>query len=581
VSATATPPPSRTRPWPIVADGQYDGSRIPARVPTVLEIPADLRESPDVLQVNFGPNHPSTHGVLRLIVDLHGEEVVGVSAVIGYLHTGFEKSMESKTYWKCVTFPERIDYVGYQNNELVFVLAVEELLGLEVPTKAKWMRMLLCELNRIHSHLVFLGTSALELGAISMFWYCFRERETILDLFELVTGQRMHTRYFQVGGLAEDIPPGFFPECRAFIEWMPRALDDYRDILHRNEIWLERTQGIGVLSAQDAIALGQTGPNLRASGVDWDLRRDQPYLHYEQVDFRVPVYPNGDVYDRYRVRMDEMAESTRIVRQCVDKLERGRPQGRAAATRGAPHLDGVPHPSLQDRHRGLPRAGGRDLRRGGVAARRVGLLSRLRRRPEALARPLPGAVVRGARGDRILPPPRAHRRPDRGRRLARRGDGRHRQVSSFHDEVQELKARYPEGTRSAVLPALRLAQERHGWLSREALEETAEALDVTPAYCYSVASFYDMFHLEPVGRHTIEVCTNVCCGLVNAQAVLDAFEQELGIGPGETTPDGEVTLRAVECLGGCSTPTIVAVDHAYRQSVKPENVPAIVAELGE
>jgi NADH-quinone oxidoreductase subunit D len=184
------------------------------------------------------------------------------------------------------------------------------------------MRMLLCELNRIHSHLVYLGTSALELGAISMFWYCFREREQILDLFELVTGQRMHTRYFQVGGLAEDIPHGFYAEARKFVEWMPHALDDYRGLLDKNQIWLERTIGVGLLSAQDAIALGQTGPNLRASGVDWDLRRDQPYLHYDQVDFRVPVYPNGDVYDRYRVRMDEMGESNNIVRQCLDKLER-------------------------------------------------------------------------------------------------------------------------------------------------------------------------------------------------------------------------------------------------------------------
>jgi NADH-quinone oxidoreductase subunit D len=320
--STTSTPPTTSRRWPVVADEQYEGSRIPARVPTVLEIPQELLSNEDVLQVNFGPNHPSTHGVLRLIVDLYGEEVVGVSAVIGYLHTGFEKSMESKTYWKGVTFPERIDYVGYQNNGLVFVLAVEQLLEIEVPTKATWMRMLLCELNRIHSHLVYLGTSALELGAISMFWYCFRERETILDLSELVTGQRMHTRYFQVGGLAEDIPAGFFPECRKFVDWMPRALDDYRGILHRNEIWLERTTGIGVLSAKDAIALGQTGPNLRASGVDWDLRRDQQYLNYDQVDFRVPVYPNGDVYDRYRVRLDEMAESTQIVRQCLDRLER-------------------------------------------------------------------------------------------------------------------------------------------------------------------------------------------------------------------------------------------------------------------
>jgi NADH-quinone oxidoreductase subunit D len=314
--------PSRTRAWPIVHSGQYEGSRIPQRVPTILEVPADLRESDDILRINFGPNHPSTHGVLRLIIDLHGEQVVGLNAVIGYLHTGFEKTMEHKTWWKCVTYPERIDYVGYQNNELTFVLAVEKLLGLEVPEKATWMRMLMCELNRIHSHLVFLGTSALELGAISMFWYCFREREMILDLYEMVAGQRMHTRYFQIGGLAEDIPEGFYPECRKFVEWMPRALDDYLGILDRNAIWMERTIGIGVLSADDAIALGQSGPNLRASGVDWDLRRDQPYLAYDQVDFRVPCYPNGDVYDRYRVRMDEMAESTRIVEQCLRRLER-------------------------------------------------------------------------------------------------------------------------------------------------------------------------------------------------------------------------------------------------------------------
>jgi len=300
----------------------YEGTRIPQRVPTILDIPAELLASDDVLQVNFGPNHPSTHGVLRLIVDLDGEEVVGLNAVIGYLHTGFEKNMEQKTWWKAITYPERIDYVGYQNNELTFVLAIEKLLALDVPEKATWMRMLLCELNRIHSHLVFLGTSALELGAISMFWYTFREREMILDLSELVAGARMHTRYFQAGGLAEDIPTGFYSECRKFVDWMPEALDDYLGMLDRNKIWLERTQGIGLLSADDAIALGQSGPVLRASGVDWDLRRDAPYLAYDRCDFKVPVYPNGDVYDRYRVRMDEMAESVRIMRQCLDKLER-------------------------------------------------------------------------------------------------------------------------------------------------------------------------------------------------------------------------------------------------------------------
>jgi len=299
----------------------YTGSRIPAPIPTVLQVPADVTDPEDILQVNFGPNHPSTHGVLRLVVDLSGERVVGLRAVIGYLHTGFEKNMEQKTWWKAITYPERIDYVSFQNNELAFVLAIEKLLGVEIPPKASWMRMLLCELNRIHSHLVWLATGALELGAISMFWYCFRERERILDLFELCCGTRMHTRYFQAGGLAEDIPRGFFPECRAFTERMPGAVDEYEMILDRNAIWLERTKGLGLLSAADALALGQSGPVLRASGVDWDLRKNQPYLAYDEVDFRVPVYYNGDVYDRYRVHMVEMRESTRIVAQALDRLE--------------------------------------------------------------------------------------------------------------------------------------------------------------------------------------------------------------------------------------------------------------------
>ena len=299
----------------------YEGSRIPSPIPTVLQMPEELRGSDDILQVNFGPNHPSMHGVLRLVVDLNGEEVVGLRAVIGYLHTGFEKNMEQKSWWKAITYPERIDYVSFQNNELVFVLAIEKLLALEVPAKATWMRMLLCELNRIHSHLVWLATGALELGVISMFWYCFRERDRILDLFEMVCGTRMHTRYFQAGGLAEDIPAGFFPECRRFCEVMPRAVDDYEGLVDRNQIWLERTVGVGLLSAEDAIALGQSGPVLRGSGVDWDLRREQPYLAYGEVDFDIPVYESGDVYARYRVHMEEMRESTRIVAQCLDRLE--------------------------------------------------------------------------------------------------------------------------------------------------------------------------------------------------------------------------------------------------------------------
>jgi NADH-quinone oxidoreductase subunit D len=301
----------------------YEGTRIPSPIPTVLQIPEHWLERDDILTVNFGPNHPSTHGVLRLVCDLDGEDVVGVHAVIGYLHTGFEKSMEQKTYWKAITYAPRMDYLSFQYQELVFVLAIEKLLGIEVPPRATWMRMLLSELNRIHSHLVWLGTAALELGAISLFWYCFRERDRILDLFELVAGYRMHTRYFQVGGLAEDVPPGFWDECAKFVDIMPGGIDDYEGMVDRSPIWRERTEGVGLLSRDDAIALGQSGPVLRASGVDWDLRRREPYLAYDRVDFRVPVYFNGDVYDRYRVRMEEMRESVRIVDQTLRRMPEG------------------------------------------------------------------------------------------------------------------------------------------------------------------------------------------------------------------------------------------------------------------
>jgi NADH-quinone oxidoreductase subunit D len=298
----------------------YEGTRIPSPVPTMLKPAPDLE---DVLTVNFGPNHPSTHGVLRLIVDLHGENVVGLEAVVGYLHTGFEKNMEQKTYWKGVTYAPRMDYLAFQANEYAYVAAVEKLLGIEVPAKATWMRTLLLELNRIHSHLIWLGTGALEIGAIGLLWYCFNARDDVLDLFELVGGARMHTRYFQAGGLAEDIPRGFFTECGRFCDEFPKTIDMYETLLTNQKIWLERTRGLGLLSADDAIALGQSGPVLRASGVDWDLRRDEPYLAYPELDFGVPVYEHGDVYDRYRIRVDEMRESVKLIAQCLEGMPGG------------------------------------------------------------------------------------------------------------------------------------------------------------------------------------------------------------------------------------------------------------------
>ncbi len=566
----------------------YEGTRIPSPVPTILEIDPDKHDLADILTINFGPNHPSTHGVLRLIVDLDGETVAGIRAVIGYLHTGFEKNMESKTWWKSVTYAPRIDYVSFQSNELVYVLAIEKLLGIEVPRRATWARMALTELNRIHSHLIWLGTSALELGAISLLWYTFDDRDEILDLFEMAGGTRMHTRYFQVGGLAEDLPPGFTAETRKFLPRMLRSLDEYESLLDRNAIWLERTKGIGLLSADDALALAQSGPMLRSSGVNWDLRKTMPYLAYDEVEFDVPVYPNGDVYDRYKVHLDEMRESVRIVRQCLDRIDemdgravdRRRPQGRPPAPARAAHVHGVPDPPLQDRHRGLRRARGRGLRRDRVAARRVRVLPRLRRRGPALAGEVPRAELRRLAGDRHDRAGVPGRRPRRHRRLARPRHGRcGSMTTATYEKIQELRRKYPQ-SRSAVMDALRLAQEEHdGWLPPEALREVADALDVTPAFCHSIASFYDMYHLEPVGKHMVEVCTNLSCALAGAQTVLDAFASELGVRPGETTDDGEVTLRAIECAGGCGRAPVVVVDHVYHEPLRPEDVPGLLEEL--
>jgi NADH-quinone oxidoreductase subunit D len=299
----------------------YEGTRIPSPIPSWVQVDPARREEGNVLQVNFGPNHPSTHGVLRLVVDLDGEEIVGMQAVVGYLHTGFEKNMEQKSWWKAITYPSRIDYLASFQNELLFVLAIEKLLGIEVPAKATWIRMALSELNRIHSHLVWMGTMGLELGIQAMYMYCFDQRERVLDLFEMVTGVRVHGRYCQAGGLAEDIPPGFVGDARAFCKRFAKSVNDYAHMTEKNKIWLKRTRGIGVVSAEDAIRLGLSGPILRGSGVDWDLRKRQPYLFYDQVDFDVPVYEHGDSYDRARVRIDEMRQSLRIAEQSLDRIE--------------------------------------------------------------------------------------------------------------------------------------------------------------------------------------------------------------------------------------------------------------------
>jgi NADH-quinone oxidoreductase subunit D len=284
-----------------------------------------VRDRPDeqLLTINMGPHHPATHGVLRLMVTLEGEIVRDCRPVIGYVHTGIEKTAEDKAYWKAIPVVERMDYLAYYFNAMTFCRAVEGMLGVEVPRRAQYLRVIHLELNRIMSHLVWLGTSALDLGAISMFWYCFREREKILDLFEQSSGQRMHTRYFQVGGVFEDVPVGWAAKVRAFTKEMPRRIDQYAALLDRNEIVLRRLRNVGIVDEQTLLGLGVTGPLLRATGNPWDLRKAAPYSSYDEFDFRIPVGTVGDNYDRYKVRLTELYESVKIIEQAIEGLPEG------------------------------------------------------------------------------------------------------------------------------------------------------------------------------------------------------------------------------------------------------------------
>jgi NADH-quinone oxidoreductase subunit D len=271
----------------------------------------------------MGPQHPSTHGVLRLVLEIDGETVLRIKPEIGFLHTGIEKTCEAKFYQQVVPLTDRIDYLCPLTNNLAYCLAVEKLLGLEIPPKAQWMRVLMNELTRINSHLVWLGTHAMDLGAMTVFLYCFREREDILRFFEMVSGQRMMTSYFRIGGLALEPPLGFFEKVKKFADRFPGNVDEYEGLLTGNPIFMMRTKGVAHLSAEDAIALGACGPTLRGSGVDIDLRRDAPYTGYENFKFKVPVRTEGDVFARYICRVEELRESIGMVQQALAGMPEG------------------------------------------------------------------------------------------------------------------------------------------------------------------------------------------------------------------------------------------------------------------
>ena len=276
----------------------------------------------ETMTVNMGPQHPSTHGVLRLVLQLSGETILGADTTVGYLHTGIEKTAEQKKWQQVIPLVERMDYLAAQSNSLAFILSTERLMGIEnrIPERVKNVRVLIAELQRIASHLVWLGTHALEIGAVSVMMYCFRERELLMNINELIAGFRMFPSYLRIGGLREDLPPGFHEAVNAFLDRFPSKISEFEDLLTKNQIWLKRTRGVGVLTAADTMAYGLVGPIARASGVPYDVRKAFPYSSYETFEFDVPTGTAGDVYERYLVRMEEMRQSVRVSKQAISRI---------------------------------------------------------------------------------------------------------------------------------------------------------------------------------------------------------------------------------------------------------------------
>ncbi|MBW1659494.1 MAG: NADH dehydrogenase (quinone) subunit D [Deltaproteobacteria bacterium] len=275
------------------------------------------------MTVNMGPQHPATHGVLRLLLELDGEYIVKTTPIIGHLHRGVEKLAEERTYHQFIPFTDRLDYTAGMNNNMAYVMAVEKLLGIEVPKRAQYIRVVLAELQRIAAHLIWLGTHALDIGAMTVLFYTFRERETVINILEHVSGARLTPSYMRIGGLAADVPENFETLVMDFVEKFPEYIDGYETLLTENPIWLQRTKGVGILSKEDALSFGVTGPVLRGSGVKWDIRRKFPYSSYEDFDFEIPVGTVGDVYDRYKVRLEEMRQSNRIIKQAITNMPSG------------------------------------------------------------------------------------------------------------------------------------------------------------------------------------------------------------------------------------------------------------------
>ena len=578
----------------------------------------DARSSPgmgethELLTLNIGPHHPATHGVLRLIATLEGEVVRDIKPIIGYVHTGIEKTAEQKAYWKVIPVVERMDYLSYYFNAMAFCGAVETLLGIEVPPRAQYLRVIHLELNRIMSHLVWLGTSALDLGAMSMFWYCFRERETILDLFEMSSGQRMHTRYFQVGGVIEDIPVGFAEKVQRVRR---RDADPRRPV--RRPAREERDPALSGCAAparstsRRCWGSSVTGPLLRAAGIPWDLRKAAPYSSYDQFDFKIPIGTEGDNYDRFRVRHAELYESVKIIEQALDGLPEGphiTPTARSRCRRAtSSRPDGGADPPLQARHRGLPRPARRDLLpdrvdRAASSAASFAPTARPSRRACTCATPASSTCRRLADGQGRL-----HRRPDRDAGDAGPDPRRHRPMRRpvITEQASAGQARFGHGSRvpgwdDAVdltkPPATSRTRRRRPCRGAPQDDRRGDAevprspfgLDPRAARGAGDARLVlargdqagrggdaadaRVPHLggdllrhardRAQARNDVFVCTNISCSLRGADELYEAMLVAAAENP-------DVDVRSFECLGACDIAPMASVNGEYIGPLTP------------
>jgi NADH-quinone oxidoreductase subunit D len=529
--------------------------------------------------LNMGPQHPSTHGVLRLMLELQGEEVLRTKPIIGYLHTGMEKTGETLTYLQGGTNTTRMDYAAPLFNELVFCLAAETLLGIEddVPARAQWIRTLLCELNRMSSHLLFLATNGMDLGAVSMMIYGWREREETLRLLEMITGLRMNHNFIRVGGVAADLPDGWRDATLRVLDLVEPRLAEYEVLMTGQPIWRERLQGVGVITSEEAIALGATGPILRSTGVPWDLRRADPYLCYDELDFSVIVGSYGDCFDRYSIRLNEVRESMAIVRQILEKLPAGdyRIQDRKVTPPPRGRIDESMEALIH--HFKIFTEGFK------VPEGEVYRAIESPRGEHALPHAHPGAVVREPADDAPHAARRPHRRRRRRHLVGRPDHGRGRPLMPRFTAdntavAEEIIARYPV-RKSALIPLLHLAQEQDGHLTDDAMANIAELVGVTPAEVLGTASFYEMFKREPVGDYVVNVCTNISCMLLGGEELLHHLEQRLGLKAGDTTPDGKFTLEDVECIAACTEAPCLQVNYRYYHRVSNDEVDALLDDL--